>query len=67
MTYEYKCQVCGYEFTQSHRTGEAPRETWCDQCWWRLARLQVSGGQGFMLKGPRWAKDGYSGKGGEKC
>ena len=69
MTYEYKCTACGHVFTCEFRVGQAPRLLYCPSLCLRRrgygpghASLQVSGGQGFVLKGPRWAKDGYSGK-----
>ena len=54
LTYVYACPHCDHEWDECHRIGFAPREMACPKCG-KAARLQVTGGSGFVLRGPDWA------------
>ena len=69
-TYERKCVSCGHEWEQEETVaGELPKVDYarlrnsasqCPKCLANGAiRLIVK--TNFVLKGPRWAKDGYNG------
>ena len=58
MTYEYECKR-GHRFEEQAPISSKPR-TRCKVCRCKCERLLNSGG--FVLKGDRWAKDGYEGK-----
>jgi putative FmdB family regulatory protein len=60
VTYEYRCTGCGHEWEAEQRITEAAL-TRCPKCRKRKAKRLVSGGTGHVLKGSRWAKDGYRG------
>jgi putative FmdB family regulatory protein len=65
MTYEYVCTACGNEWEAEQPISEAPLKT-CPKCQHETARRQVSGGQGFILKGGGWYADGYGSPGAKK-
>jgi putative FmdB family regulatory protein len=59
MTYDYVCTACAHAWEAQQRiTEDALRE--CPQCHELTAKRQVSGGQGFILKGGGWYSDLYS-------
>ncbi len=59
MTYEYLCTACNHEWEADQKMSEAPLKK-CPRCKKNRARRQVSGGQGFILKGGGWYADGYA-------
>ena len=59
MTYEYLCTECGHQWEAQQRISEAPLKD-CPACGKATAKRQVSGGQGFVLKGGGWYSDLYS-------
>ena len=59
MTYDYVCTACAHAWEAEQRiTEDALKE--CPQCHGQTAKRQVSGGQGFILKGGGWYSDLYS-------
>lgn len=58
MTYEYLCAACGHEWEAQQRISEDALKD-CPQCGQSAAKRQVSGGQGFLLKGGGWYSDLY--------
>lgn len=57
-TYEYKCEICGLTFEcRQGITEEALAE--CPECRGKIRRL-VSGGAGFILKGPSHGQIGQN-------
>jgi putative FmdB family regulatory protein len=63
MTYEYVCTACSHQWEAEQSISEPPLTT-CPVCHAESAKRQVSGGQGFILKGGGWYADGYGSKGG---
>ena len=64
--YEYECIYCGFKFELRKNMSESDSIEYCPQCGSECNKL-ISGGNGFILGGDGWAKDGYSdikGKGG---
>lgn len=61
-TYEYQC-VGGHEFTAQQSIKDDPLKR-CPRCQRKCKRLISR--TSFHLRGPGWAKDGYSSAGGEK-
>jgi putative FmdB family regulatory protein len=59
MTYDYVCTACAHVWEAEQRITEAPL-TECPTCHAQTAKRQVSGGQGFILKGGGWYSDLYS-------
>ncbi|MGA7876467.1 MAG: FmdB family zinc ribbon protein [Desulfoferrobacter sp.] len=53
-TYEYECGTCGLRFDRQQAITEEPL-TECPECGGKIHRL-VSGGAGFILKGPGHAR-----------
>ncbi len=64
MTYDYVCTACGHAWEAEQRISEAPL-TDCPACASATAKRQISGGQGFILKGGGWYSDLYSSSGGK--
>jgi putative FmdB family regulatory protein len=62
MTYEYVCTACSHQWEAEQSISEPPLTT-CPVCHKETAKRQVSGGQGFILKGGGWYADGYGSKG----
>jgi putative FmdB family regulatory protein len=60
MTYEYECEACEHKWEEEQRIS-ADALTICPECKRPTAKRLVSGGTGHVLKGPRWARDKYSG------
>jgi len=59
MTYSYKCTDCGHKWdAQQKITEDAHRD--CPVCKKPTAKRLISGKGGFVLKGGRWYRDGYS-------
>ena len=58
MTYEYICTNCGHQWEAEQPISADPLES-CPSCNQSTAKRQVSGGQGFILKGGGWYADGY--------
>jgi putative FmdB family regulatory protein len=59
MTYDYVCTACNHAWDLEQRiTAEPVRD--CPNCHQATAKRQVSGGQGFILKGGGWYSDLYS-------
>lgn len=58
MTYEYVCTACSHYWEAEQPISAAPLTT-CPSCRKETAKRQVSGGQGFILKGGGWYADGY--------
>jgi len=63
MTYEYVCTACSHQWEAEQPISEPPLTT-CPACHAETAKRQVSGGQGFILKGGGWYADGYGSKAG---
>jgi len=61
MTYEYVCTSCSFAWEAEQSISEAPLKT-CPSCKAETAKRQVTGGQGFILKGGGWYADGYGAK-----
>jgi putative FmdB family regulatory protein len=61
MTYEYVCSACSFEW-EAEQSMSAPALTTCPNCKAESAKRQVSGGQGFILRGGGWYADGYGSK-----
>ncbi|MFA7144904.1 MAG: FmdB family zinc ribbon protein [Candidatus Izemoplasmatales bacterium] len=57
MYYDYDCPNCG-RIEVSHKIGEKLEE--CPNCGSKEVEMVITGGNGFMLKGSCWAKDGYT-------
>jgi putative FmdB family regulatory protein len=57
-TYEYKCESCGLKFERRQAITELPL-TECPKCRGKIRRL-VSGGVGFILKGPHHVQTGQN-------
>lgn len=58
MTYEYVCTACSHCWEAEQPISAQPLTT-CPSCHQETAKRQVSGGQGFILKGGGWYADGY--------
>lgn len=58
MTYDYQCTACGHRWEASQRLADAPLRD-CPACHATTAKRLVTGGQGFLLRGSGWARDGY--------
>lgn len=58
MTYEYVCSACSFEWEAEQSISEPPLRI-CPSCKSGSAKRQVSGGQGFILRGGGWYADGY--------
>ena len=61
MTYEYVCTACGHAWEAEQPISAAPLKD-CPHCGQACAKRQISGGQGFILKGGGWYADGYGSK-----
>jgi len=61
MTYEYVCSACSFHWEAEQSISEPPLTT-CPSCNAETAKRQVSGGQGFILRGGGWYADGYGAK-----
>ncbi|MCC6216325.1 MAG: zinc ribbon domain-containing protein [Polyangiaceae bacterium] len=59
MTYEYVCTACGHAWEAEQRISEDPLRD-CPSCGASAAKRQITGGQGFILKGGGWYSDLYS-------
>jgi len=59
MTYDYVCTACAHVWEAEQRISEEPL-TDCPECQQATAKRQISGGQGFILKGGGWYSDLYS-------
>ncbi len=59
MTYDYVCTACGHAWEAEQRITADPLKD-CPNCHEMTAKRQVSGGQGFILKGGGWYSDLYS-------
>lgn len=66
-TYEYECSGCNRTFEVEQKMSDPPiqncplpsaRTVDAPPCGAPVQRL-ISGSTSFVLKGPRWAKDGY--------
>ena len=57
-TYEYECESCGLKFERQQAITEPPL-TECPKCRGKIRRL-VSGGAGFILKGPSHSRMGQN-------
>lgn len=62
MTYEYVCTSCGAEWETEQSISEAPLKR-CPHCRKDAAKRQISGGNGFILKGGGWYADLYASSG----
>ena len=62
-TYEYECDECKQIFEIEQKITDPVKVSPCiDQyygCGGNLKRVIAGGQSGFILKGERWAKDGY--------
>ena len=54
--YEYECCNCGHKVEVEHSIKDQAQRT-CEKCGAPLKRLVARAN--FVLKGKRWAKDGY--------
>ncbi len=59
MTYDYVCTACSHIWEAEQRITEDPLKD-CPKCHEQTAKRQISGGQGFILKGGGWYSDLYS-------
>ena len=59
MTYEYLCKKCKHEWEIEQPIKDLPIKM-CPKCNELFAVRQISKGNGFVLKGGRWASSGYS-------
>lgn len=59
MTYDYVCTACAHVWEAEQRISEDPLKD-CPECHQHTAKRQISGGQGFILKGGGWYSDLYS-------
>lgn len=59
MTYDYICTACAHVWEAEQRISEDPLKD-CPNCHESTAKRQISGGQGFILKGGGWYSDLYS-------
>jgi putative FmdB family regulatory protein len=59
MTYDYVCTVCAHVWEAEQRITADPLKD-CPNCHQMTAKRQISGGQGFILKGGGWYSDLYS-------
>ena len=59
MTYDYVCTACANVWEAEQRISE-PALKECPKCHQATAKRQISGGQGFILKGGGWYSDLYS-------
>ena len=59
MTYDYICTACAHIWEAEQRISEDPLKE-CPECHQVTAKRQISGGQGFILKGGGWYSDLYS-------
>lgn len=64
MTYQYECRNCGQELEAEQRIVDDPLEL-CPKCGekalQRIIPKRGEHGNGFVLNGGVWARDGYSG------
>jgi len=58
-TYDYLCTACNHAWELEQRISESPADT-CPKCSEKTAKRQISGGNGFILKGGGWYSDLYS-------
>ncbi len=58
-TYDYLCTACNHAWELEQRISESPADT-CPKCSQKTAKRQISGGNGFILKGGGWYADLYS-------
>ncbi len=58
MTYEYKCSSCAHEWEEKQKITDKVL-TLCPKCKNETAKRQISCGNGFVLKGGGWFKNGY--------
>jgi putative FmdB family regulatory protein len=66
MTYDYVCTQCGHQWEAEQRISEQPLRD-CPACGQSSARRQITGGQGFLLRGGGWYSDLYGLKSGSKA
>jgi putative FmdB family regulatory protein len=59
MTYDYVCTACAHVWEAEQRITADPLKD-CPNCHQATAKRQISGGQGFILKGGGWYSDLYS-------
>jgi putative FmdB family regulatory protein len=59
MTYDYVCTACAHVWEAEQRISEDALKD-CPKCHEETAKRQISGGQGFILKGGGWYSDLYS-------
>jgi len=59
MTYDYVCTACAHVWEAEQRISADPLKD-CPNCHNDTAKRQISGGQGFILKGGGWYSDLYS-------
>lgn len=61
ITYEYHCLECNHEWEESQNITDSVIKI-CPKCKKESAERLISNGQGFILKGGGWAREGYSSK-----
>jgi putative FmdB family regulatory protein len=60
-TYVYKCVHCGHVDEVTYPiTYDKPEWRWCPNRCNRNSMKRIIAPTSFILKGPGWAKDGYS-------
>lgn len=57
--YVYRCESCNHTLEIEQSIKDDPI-TECPKCSERSLKRLISGGQGFILKGQGWFRDGYS-------
>lgn len=65
--YVYECRICGVQVEKQFSIVDAPKEIYlahgtgkCDESLVEPVMKRIIAPTSFILKGPGWAKDGYS-------
>jgi len=58
MIYEYECNNCDYSWEEDQSIKDDLIKV-CPNCKNESAKIIITGGSGFLLKGKGWFKDGY--------
>ncbi|HVX86113.1 MAG TPA: zinc ribbon domain-containing protein [Phycisphaerae bacterium] len=57
-TYEYACEACGHQFEEFQSIKAKPIEV-CPKCGKKKVKRLISGGAGFLFKGPGFYTTDY--------
>lgn len=58
ITYEYRCKECDHHWEETQKITDE-KITHCPECKEKTAERLISCGNGFILKGSGWFRDGY--------